>query len=904
MLRLKALAARARTIFRRGAAESRVDDEFLFHLEMETQKNVRAGMTPAEAQRRAAIAFGGSDTHREAMRDGRGGRWLEDLWSDARYAVRTLRRSPGFALAAAITLGIGIGANGIVFAMVNGLVLRPVPAAHPEQLVAMYSLDERGGTTHEIAYLDYLDYRDQSGIFNGLAGQTGIPLNLVADRTADMVWGEMVTEDYFSVLAMRPALGQFFTLAEAKLGADPYVVISYESWQKRFAGDAAVVGRTIRVNGSPFIIRGVAPNGFKGMRKFGFIPEMWVPLSMHDVLVPGSVHLLEGRGDGWMIVFGRMRAGATRERTQLETTRFSQQLARSYPATNKSLGTLVIEGGAGFDNPSFLPPQLLVLVPALGMFGAVVILLIVCANLANLLLARAAARRREIAIRLSLGCSRSRLVRQLLAENAILTIPAALLGIAVLFVSPAVQRIMLPQLQFAVGMDVSPDYHVVLYTAGIAILAVLMFGLAPALRATRPALVPALKTAIGQMEGTSRGPGMRGALVVTQLALSVTLLAGGTLFMRSLLAARSVDVGFDARNRIVMSVNPGLQGYDRDRTMAFYRDVVTRVRARPYVLDVSWGFPVPFDTYGRGVALYIEGVSRVAEKPTIGVAASLVDIGFFDAMGIRLAAGRDFNVGDTAGTPRVMIINRAMATRFWPGRDAIGQRARVGSIDGPEITVIGVAADARFASLGADASPYAYRALRQASRGSTDRRDVYGWETLVVHTRGDPLGAMQEIREVVATVDPALPTFGAMTMEQSVSNGLNNARMAAELSGAFAVIALVIAAVGLYAIVANIVTERTREIGVRMALGASSGAVRRLVIGRAGRFCAVGALLGIGGALVVTRLLRSLLNGLSPNDPAAFLVPPLALGAVALLASYLPARRATRVDPIAALRAD
>jgi hypothetical protein len=517
---LKGFAARMRSLFASGASEARMEEEFRFHLTMETERLVALGLPADEAKRRAFVAFGGVDQHREAMRDGRGTRLLGDFLSDVRYALRAMRRSPGFALAVAVTLGVGIGVNGIVFGFVNTVLFRPIPAGNADELVGVFTVDTKTGTAGLLAYQDFVDFRDRSGAFAGLAGETGVPLNLVggtdgSSGSADMVWGGMVTENFFSVLAMRPVIGRLFAENDAPRGGNAFAVLSYESWKQRFHGDSSVVGRVVRLNGAEFTITGVAPAGFRGLRTFGFWPEMWVPVGMHNVIMPGSTNLLEQRGDGWIYGVGRMHPGWTMQRTQRAAGLFASQLAASYPATNATVGVTLLPGASGFDHPAFVKPRVLVLASTMGLFASIVTLLIICANLANMQLARAAARTHEIAIRLSLGCSRGRLARQLLAEALVLAIPGAVLATFVVRLGPWLEQFMMPHLQFRVGLGATSDYRVALFTAGVAILAVGLFGLAPALRASRPTLAPSAANVIGaRARGARPRSLMRGLLVV------------------------------------------------------------------------------------------------------------------------------------------------------------------------------------------------------------------------------------------------------------------------------------------------------------------------------------------------------------------------------------------------------
>jgi predicted permease len=894
---IKALRARARSLFG-GVAESRMEEEFQFHLEMEAARLVREGVGRDEAHRRARVAFGGLDRHREEMRDGRGARWFGDFRADVRYAMRAMLRRPGFTVATAVTLGLGVGLSGIVFGYVNSLLFRPIPARAPAELVSLFRTEARSGNPRQLGYEDYLDYRNRSGAFADVAGFDGTPLNLVvpgarSDAAADLIWAEMVTENYFTLLDMRPAAGRFFAAADAPQGANAFAVLSYEAWRKRFGGDPNIAGRVVRVNGTPFTIVAVAPSGFRGMRTFGFWPEMWVPIGMHLVARPGSTALLTGRGGGSLMTVARMNPGWERRRTELAAQTFAKQLATAYPESNAETGALVIPAKVGFDNPAFVKPGVLVLASALGIFASLVTLLIICANLANLQLARAAERGQEMAIRLSLGGARARLVRQLLTESAVLAIPGVLIALAMPSLTPMLESSFVPKLQFQVGFQATPDLTVMLFTGGVALFAVALFGLVPALRASRTDLRHAMSNTAGSVGGARRPSRLRGMLVVSQLALSVILLVGGALFVRSLIAARSMDFGFDLTSRAFMSVNLGLQGYDEARGRKFYDDVIARVRSLPDVVSASWGFPVPFDTYGRGIGLYVEGAKTNSRDGTIGTEVSYVAEGFLDALGLRLQAGRDFAIADSAGTPRVLIVSRELATRLWPSVDPIGRRGRLGAADGPEFTVIGVVGDARFTVFDFSTTTRAYLSMRQRYRDS---------ETLVVHTRGAPSAVIPRLERIVAEADPTLPVFGITTIEEGLDSGLAASRTAARIAGFFGLLGLLIAAVGLYAVVASSVTERTREMGVRMALGATPrDAMRQAMVGGV-RLGVIGLAIGLVGAVAVSRLLAGLLFGLSPSDPVTFVGVPIALGLIVLLATYLPARRVARLDPVAALR--
>ncbi len=780
----------------------------------------------------------------------------------------------------------------------NALLFRPIPARAPDRLVALFQRDTRTGTIGELGYEDYLDYRDRSGVFAGLAGMAGVPLNAAIPGTSgsvagDMVWGEMVTENYFTVLGMAPAAGRFFQAADAPQGANPFVVVSYECWRRRFQADPNIAGRVLRLNGAEFTITGVAPRGFRGLRMFGFWPEMWVPIGMHAVILPGSTDELLGRGGGHLRVFGRMKPGVDRAQTTAGAEVFARQLAASYPASNADLTAMLIPAGVGFDHPAYVKPGVLALSSALGVFGSLVVLLIICANLANLQLARAAARTRETAIRLSLGCSRARLIRQLLVESAVLALPGCAIALALLQAIPLTERRLVPKLQFEVGLATSTDARVLLLTAAVAVLAVGLFGLVPALRASRTNVVPRPASA-GTAGAGGRPTRLRRSLVVIQLALSVVLLVGGMLFVRSLVAARTMDLGFDARDRALVSFNVGLQGYDERRGQAFYDQVLARVRALPGIAAAGLARPVPFDSYGQTTGWYVGDFAN-SRDGTTRISTSVTSDGFVAALGLRLDDGRDFTHGDSAGAPPVMIVSRTVATRLWPGRSPLGQQVRYGGAEGPQVTVVGVVDDARFAVIGEIPGGHLYLPVRQHYRG---------WQTLVVQTREDPAATLARLEQTLASLDPALPVFGKTTMEEAVTSGLSTPRTAASIAGFFGVLALLIATLGLYALVAGAVAERTREIGVRLALGCTPAGVLRLMMGEGARLGAIGLGFGLVGAAGVARAMAGLLVGLSPGDPVTFVLVPLTLGLVVLLATYFPARRAVRLDPVAALRSE
>ena len=875
-----------------------MDEEFAFHVELETDRLRAQGYPAAEARRRALVTFGGLDRYREEMRDTRGIRWMHDLVADLRYAVRINRRRLGLTTAIALTLGIGIGVNGFMYSIFDGLLVRPIPARAARQLVAVFPQDVSNGQIGTLGYDDYVDFRDKSGVFAGVAGMAGVPLNLVASGSAssaaDMVWGEMVTENYFSVLEMTPALGRFFTAADAPQGANAFAVLSYPSWRDRFNGDPGVVGKTIRVNGADFTITGVAPAHFRGLRALGYWPELWVPIGMWRNVMPGNTSVLTGRGGSLLTTFARMRDGWDVNRTNEAANAFARQLEEETRSVGQPHRNIVLMSArSGFENPQVIKPQVFVLSSALGMFASIVTLLVICANLANLQLARAAARRREIGIRMALGCSRFRLGRQLLAEMAVLALPGGVIAALILLSAPLIESLMAPRLHFRVGLDLAPNVRVALVTTGLGLAAVVFVGMIPAFRAARAGLTSALVNVVGaprRMAG--RRVTLRGVLVVSQLAMSVILLVASALFTRSLVAAQTTELGFDPRDRLLVSVNVGLQGYDETKGRRFYDEVIGRVRALPETQSATWAFPVPFDTEDRRLLLFPDAASSTLEN---GLRTSITFAGddVVNALGLHLVAGRAFDLRDSETQPSVILMSQSLASRLWPHDDPIGKRVRLGSVSGDEMSVIGVVHDATFDGIGLTGPRRAYVPLHQQYRA---------WQTMVVHTHGPAKAAVPRIREIVAAADPMLPVFGVMTLDEAVANGHSSSRNAAAIAAVFGALALLIAAIGLYAVVAASVTERTREIGLRLALGAARTRLMTHVMAAGVKLAAWGLAIGLAGAAALAQAMAGLLVGIRPMDPISFAVVPLILFTVVIAATYLPARRAAKLSPIAALR--
>ncbi len=818
---------------------------------------------------------------------------IATLLQDLRYGLRQLARNPGFTLAAVLTLALGIGANTIIFGLVNGILLRPLPIQGADRVVALFATDRQSGNTRGVSYPEYLDYRDRSGVFEGLAAQQGAPISLGGGGRAEVVWGEIVSENYFDVLGLRPTIGRTFTARDASgPGSDPLAVLSHRLWRRRFGGSQDVIGKTLDLNGHPFTVVGVAPERFTGTRKFGFWPDVWVPMQMHAQVMPGSGgDLLNDRGSGWLQAFGRLAPGLDRGAADAGVAAFAARLERQFPEVNRDRGARLIPAGSGFDDPDSAPPQVIFLTATLAMAAVGLVLLLACANVANLLLARASSRGREMAVRRALGASRPRLVRQLLAESLLLAVAGGALGVVLAAYSDSIQRRMIPRLQFSVGFDTSIDYRVLSFALAVSLVTALVFGLAPAVHASGSDLAQGVKDRGARIRVGRRHVEFRTLLVGFQVAFSLVLLVGSGLFFKSLLKARTIEPGLARENRVLVSLNPGLQGYDREKARRLYRQVVERVGELPGVESAALSFPLPLDTYGRSRTVFPE----TGQSEGVDIGLSTISPGYFATVGGALARGREFGPGDSAGAPPVAIINETMARRFWGDADPVGRRFRLGSATAPLVGIVGVAMDGKYGTLGETARPYMFLPMEQDYRSGM---------TLVVHGRGASQALLAEVREAIERMDPNLGTFGMMTMAEHLENALNLARTSAMLAGAFGLCALALAVIGIYGVVSYSVARRTREVGIRVALGAGPGDVVRLVLREGVGPAVVGMAVGLAAALAVTGLVRGMLYDVSPRDVSVFVSIPLVLGFAAAAATYLPARRAARVDPAISLRSE
>jgi predicted permease len=803
---------------------------------------------------------------------------------DLRYGVRMLLKRKSFTVIAVLSLALGTGANTAIFSLINTVLLRPLPIQNPQQLVALNNTAENHAFP-SFSYPNYKDLRDRNEVFSGLVGYRFTPLSLSHDGVNERVWGYEVTGNYFDVLGVGAALGRAISSDDDRMpGAHPVAVMSYKCWQQRFGRDQGIIGKDVIVNGRSYMVIGVAPQGFYGTEVVS-APELFFPIAMQEQLELGN-NWLENRSADNVFVQGRLKPGITMAQAQTALNAIASQLEREFPDINEG------------KRVALSPPGLIGLAlrgPVLGFAGllmAVVglVLLLACTNLANLLLARATERRREIAVRLALGASRFRLVRQLLTESLLLALAGGALGLLPAFWLANLATAFKLPLNVPLAIEIFIDYRVFIFTFLLSLATGVLFGLLPALQATKTDLVTALKDEVSF--GSHRRSWLTSSLIVAQISLSLVLLVGGGLMMRALEQAQTINVGFDPQHAIEVSFDLRLQGYESGQGKEFQKRLLERVRALPGVQSAGIADLVPVDLHFSRSAVFIEGqpLERLANVPT--AMYNRVSPGYFQAMSTRLLEGRDFTEQDDDKAPRVAIINETFARRFFPGEDPIGKRFSLGRPGAAKTQVIGVVQDGKYAGLNEDPKPFVSRPLWQSDVGAT---------SVIARTEGDQQKLKAVVSREVQQLDPHLP-MSASTLVEKMSLPLLPARIAASVLGGFGLLALALAAIGIYGVISYAVSTRTHEIGIRMALGAQRTDVLKLVLGQGMRLTLIGVAIGLSAALALTRLMKAVLFGVSATDPATFVFASLVLAGVALLACYLPARRAANVDPMVALR--
>ena len=831
---------------------------------------------------------------------------METLFKDLRFGIRSLLKRPGFAAIAVLTLALGIGANTAIFSVVNATLMRPLPVVDPDRLVFVFN----GPAGSVFSYPDYAALRDQNNVFDDLIAWGGITASLNSNDQTDLVNGAIVTGNFFDTIGVRAQLGRVITADDDKIpGAHPVAVISQGLWQRRFAADPNVVGRQLLLNGNAFTVIGVLPAGFDGLQ-LGPVRDLYVPMMMQATMRPpragysGDMNpdLLQVRSNRWLFSVGRLKPGVTPAQAQASLVLIAKQLEEAYPQSNRNR-TVSVSAFRETSDPA--SRQQLGSVASLLMAVVGVVLLIACANVANLLLARSSARTKEIAVRLAIGATRWRIVRQLLTEGILL---ATLGGAAGLVLAWWATRSLSAALPPAGSLPITPqfsiDLRVLLFTLGLSLIAGIVFGLAPALRASRPALVPALKDDAAAFFERTKLLSLRNLLVVTQVGLSVVLLIAAGLFLRSLRQAQTIDPGFDAEKIVTLPLNINLLRYTRTQGREFYKQVIERVEAIPGVESASVARIPAVSGGSRVSSLMIEGRassgnqfrsegSGAASGDAESVSSNVIGPRYFQTMGIGLMQGRDFNAQDDQDRPLVVIVNEAFVRRHFPSEDPLGKRLSFGGAEGPWREIVGVVRTSKYFSLGESPTPVAYVPLLQNHETGV---------TLHVRTAVEPSSVAGAIRNETQALEKNLPLGTPEVMSDRVSNSLYAARMGAILLAVFGGLALLLASIGLYGVMSFAVSRRTRELGIRVALGARPGDVFKLVLGQGMTLVVAGLVLGLMAAVMVTRLLASFLYGVSTTDTLTFVAIPVLLTLVALLACYLPARRATKVEPLVALR--
>ena len=886
------------------AREAGIVDELSQHLEDYYSARIAGGASPEEARQSALreLASGGivrglgPSSPAPVVPPGAParGHLLADLWQDLRFGLRALRKTPAYTFFAMCTLAFGIGATTCVFTVLNTLVLNALPIRDGAHVAAIESVEARKSArparSMPLSYPAVEDLRARSDVFTELTAYSSImPVSLTTDAGSQRLFTELAAANYFKTFGLTPALGRFFTADEDRgPGAHPVIVIGHSLWQRQFGGAADVLGRTMRLNQTVFTIVGVAPRGFKGINAL-FGPDLWAPIMMSQQLFPAPLrNALTDRSQAVFRAAGRLKPGFTLPRADAEMKTIASALAAQYPETDQSHSFAVrpIRDAALGDmrQPMLFGGTVLMAVVSL-------ILLIACSNVANLLLARGAARRQEIAVRLALGARRGRLIRQLLTESVLLAMAGGLLGLGVAYEGVQIIWSMRPAEVAQNFPDPKLDGTVLLFTAAVSFLTGLIFGIVPAIRSSRADLVETLKEE-GRSVGRSRSRvSFANALIVGQVALSLVCLITSALFLRAIASAYQTDTGFQTAQLAILMTNPGQLGFDRPRTEQFYRDVHARMMALPGVASASWASNLPL--WGRvSPGIVIEGQQLLRKADAVSAVMNTVDVDYFEAIGIPILRGRDFHESDRDGSLPVAIVNATMAARYWPGQDAIGKRVQL-SGENFFRQIVGVARTANYQSVGEAPQPAVYVPLRQHFSDSM---------VLYLRARRDPNEVLSTMQKEVHAAAPGMEAGDARTGPKIVDQALWGQKIGAGMLGIFGLIALGLACVGLYGVMAYAVQQRRRELGVRIAMGAARADVLRLVLRQGLTLAGVGVAIGLVSALAIGRMLRAFLLGANTTDALSLGGASAVLLAVAALACYVPARRASRVDPMVALR--
>jgi putative ABC transport system permease protein len=868
---------------RRKRMMEELEQDIQDHIERETQDNIERGMSPEDARYAATRKFGNVTHVREETREVWSLIWLEHFVEDVRFGLRMLRKNPGFTAVAMLTLALGIGANAAVFSVVYAVLLRPLPYKDPASLIVLNETTPMVGTV-TVSYPNFLDWRDQSRTFSQMAAVRGVGFNLSGVTQPENISGDAVSPNFLSMMGVRPFLGRDFDSSEEKAGTPPVILLSYSLWQSHFGADPNIAGRTIKLDDRAFTIVGVLPPNYRSLDK----TDVMLPIGVWATDNSEDARERSARGD--LVVIGRLTAGVDLAKARAEMEGIAARLAAEYPASNDRFGVLLQPIRDAF--VSDIRPAILVL------FGAVMfVLLIACANVANLFLVRGASRTKEVALRIAFGASRGRIVRQMLTESLVLACFGGVLGLALAMGGIRGMAQLIPTGMLS-GSTVNLNGAVVLFVGSVVLLAAFIFGLAPALHSTKPNVQSELKEGGRTSSAGASQNRLRGALAIAEMSLALILLIGAGLMMKSLYRLLAVDPGFRTERVLTMGLELHSQHYSQDpAVLNFWQQLLDRVSVLPGVQSAAVGTNIPLtDSHGRA-DVTIEGMAQPEPGNYPHPDIHTVSPKYAETLGISLLRGRSFTDDDNEKAPLAGMINAMVARRFFPNEDPIGKRFLIGHPSATNsskwYTIVGVVSDTKLYGLANPARLEVYLPFRQSPSNGM---------ALVVKSNADPAALTTEIREAVQSIDKDQPIFAISTMEELRSNSVATRRMTLVLLGLFSGLALVLGAIGIYGVISYSVAQRTHEIGIRMALGAPRRDVFRLVVGQGLKLAGIGIAIGIVAAFGLARLMSSLLYGISATDFETFAGVSILLALVALLACYVPARRAMRVDPTVALR--
>jgi putative ABC transport system permease protein len=875
--------------FRRGLAEKHLDAELRFHLEQQIADYIAAGMKPDEARRRARLEFGGLDKVKEECRDVGAAHFLETLIQDLRYGLRMMVKNPGFTAVAVVTLALGIGLNTAIFSMANALVFRPLPVQHPEQI---YTLSAEG-KGNEFSYQDFQEIRNQtSALFSDLAGVQWFSVTGVSVKgKSERMWTDFVTGNFFNMMGVRPALGRLVLPTEGRIaGADPVLVLGYSFWKAHFGGDPNVVGKKATVNGRPVTIVGVAPKEFHSISPF-LDTQGYMPLGMAVVDSQTKSDFLNDRQKKSLVLIARLKPGVTEDKIRSVLDVVGKRLAAEYPKADgwRTLNAFPLPP----TGPTSQPDPTLAVLSALFLTLASTVLILACVNVTNVLLARASVRRSEIAIRAALGATRGRLIWHLLTESSLLALFGCTGGIVLGYAGSRALSSLPLHMDMPIVLDFHFDWRVFVYALAAALLAGALAGITPALQTTGGNLNEPLHES--RRTTTARSHRFRKGLVISQMGGSLMLLIVAGLFVRSLLKVQRSDLGFDPQHVLNITVDPRLAGYSQTQAYEFAERVLDRVHALPGVHSASLAATVPMGTMSMGALLEVEGFGSSPGQRAPFAGYNAVSPGYFETMRIAVLLGRAIRETESQNSARIAVINQAMAERYWLGKDPIGKWFSLKVDPGRPLEVVGVVKNSMTENLSLPEGAYFYMALAQEPMFPV---------TLQVRTTGDPEPMAPGIIGLIKSLDPAVPLADVQTMTEALNtpNGLFLFKLGAGLAAAMGILGVILAVVGVYGVVSYFATLRTHEIGVRLALGALPREILGMVLRQGMFIIALGGVVGILAAFAIARLVGDFLVGITATDPLTYASVGLMLALVALAACYIPARRATKVDPMVALR--